>query len=265
MCPKLTQRMIKVKNNLAIIGDLAYETTVTNLYHVSQLGGSGYYAAIGAIAAKNNGFVLVSSVGEDFHSEETKISKTNLLLNILPNQKTARFTTTYLNDSERLFQADFGALVYPPYQFAGDIISAQLVLLTGSDPHKQLVWIQALLDKGFNGTIACDTFEKYCVDYPDIVMKVIEKSKYVFMNNLEQSILQYNPATFSKISIIKNGENGADLYMPQRNVVHYSSVNKYHVEDTNGAGDILAGSFLSFVLNGLSYEEALCQSVRQDA
>ena len=257
----LRERDVKMKTSLAIVGDLAYETTINRFHTFSQLGGSGYYTAVGAIGAKNNDFVLISSVGEDFSFERIKINKSNLLIDIVPRQKTACFTTTYINNSERSFFADFGALNYPPYRFVDDFITAQLIYFAGSNPHRQISWIHALLGKGYNGIIACDTFEKYCVDYPDIVMKVIEKSEIVFMNQFEQSILNYKPEKSKKTSIIKKGENGADLFIPQRDIAHFIPTIEYNAEDTNGAGDILGGFFLSLILNGMDYGIALQQSV----
>ena len=61
-------RLAKKHKNyaLAIIGDLAYETVANKDFHYTCLGGSGYYAAIGASLAQCQDFLLVSSVGEDF-------------------------------------------------------------------------------------------------------------------------------------------------------------------------------------------------------
>ena len=57
---------VTLNPNMVIIGDLAYETTIIENKRHTCLGGSGYYAAIGAKAAQNDNFVLISSVGCDF-------------------------------------------------------------------------------------------------------------------------------------------------------------------------------------------------------
>lgn len=43
---------------MVIIGDLAYETTIIENKRHTCLGGSGYYAAIGAKAAQNDNFIM---------------------------------------------------------------------------------------------------------------------------------------------------------------------------------------------------------------
>ena len=90
---------------------------------------------------------------------------------------------------------------------------------------------------------------------------MIEKSNIVFMNEEERRLLQYDPHTMYKISIIKKGAMGADIFYGgnyQRSIAPaFSSI----AVDTNGAGDILAGAFLSKILSGYDYVNALSFAV----
>lgn len=255
--------MIVLKPNLVIIGDLAYETTIINDKKYTGLGGSGYYSAIGAKASKNDDFLLISSVGKDYnfiYLDRLDIPKDGI--SIVSSKKTARFITKFINDTgKREFYADFGAIEFPCYEVICEYLDVPIVYLAGASPIRQLCWIKQLESVNFNGIIACDVFEKFCLENPNESIKVIEKCDIIFMNEIEKEILQYNPNGNNKINILKRGANGADIIDQFGNIIHIKPQLKCIAVDTNGAGDILAASFLSKIVYGYDYNVALQNAV----
>lgn len=250
---------VVLKPSIVIIGDLAYETTVVENRKHTCLGGSGYYAAIGAKAAQNENFVLISSVGGDF--DFSYLRDLNIIdkeINVVQSEKTACFTTEFLNDvGERKFYADFGAIGFPNYEQIEKYLDVPFIYLAGGDPMRQLCWIKKLESNKYSGIIACDVFEKYCLEKPGESKKVIEKSDIVFLNEIERQLLGYNPIAKQKVNILKKGKQGADLFDREGNTISITPKSGYIAVDTNGAGDILAATFLSKVVAGYNYSSAL--------
>lgn len=250
---------VALKPNIVIIGDLAYETTIVQNKKHTCLGGSGYYAAIGAKAAQNENFLLISSVGQDFdflYLHNLNISDNEI--NIIQSEKTACFTTEFLNDmGERKFYADFGATGFPNYKQVEKYLDVSIIYLAGGDPTRQLCWIKKLESNNFNGIIACDVFEKYCMEKSGESKEVIERSNIVFLNEIERRLLEYNPIEKQKISILKKGKQGADLFDQEGNIISIKPQLECVAVDTNGAGDILAASFLSKIVFNYNYGAAL--------
>ena len=52
--------MLELLPNLVVIGDIAYETIIIGSKKHTCLGGSAYYALIGAKASKNNNCILIA-------------------------------------------------------------------------------------------------------------------------------------------------------------------------------------------------------------
>lgn len=239
-------------NSILIIGDLAYETTITDNLVISHIGGSGYYALIGSKVSDNNNAILISSVGLDFDFDDLyNLGKTDI--NVVPNKKTASFTTEFISGTEeRKFTAEFGALESPNYSAVKKYLKSQVIFLTGSDPVRQLAWIKEIKRNNYSGIIACDVFELFCKQSKKETLDVIELSDIIFMNEVEQQILNFNPFNYKKISIIKRGAKGAILTDSNGTQIMATFLITKSVVNTNGAGDILAASFLSKMSLGLS-------------
>ncbi|MEE0023264.1 carbohydrate kinase family protein [Ruminococcus sp.] len=244
--------------NLVVIGDIAYETIIIGSKKHTCLGGSAYYALIGAKASKNNNCILIASVGEDFNFDA--LNDLGILdVNIVSRKKTANFITEFVNDIvERKFYADFGAIEFPQYELIEKYLDKPLVFLAGSNPMRQLCWIEKLKSNNYTGIIACDVFEKYCLENREETVEVIDESNIVFVNQVEAKILNYNPIGNNKTSIIKKGEAGATLVYKGEYLYDIKPQIEGLPIDTNGAGDILAASFLSKIIGGCtSYTDAL--------
>lgn len=241
---------------LIIVGDVAYESIIEKKSKVSRIGGSGYYCAIGAASVKDSDYILFSCVGEDFdYSELERYNINSIGIKAFSGMMTGKFITHVKENGQRIFQSDEGASKFT-YIDTSLLCDTGIVFLAGTNPRKQLQIIEKL--DGFQGVIACDVFEGYCNEYRDEINMIFSKCGIIFMNDLEKDILGYMPDD-RKMSVIKYGSKGAVLWADGKAL----SVNApiANVVNTVGAGDILAGSFLSCLLNGFFPEEALKQGV----
>ena len=239
--------MNALNKKLVIIGDIAYETSTINNKHYKSIGGSGYYSAIGALAANNRDFILVSTVGFDFNLEElNKLHINTKYITTNEKERTACFFTVYNKNSTRSFFSKDNVLNYNNYGIINKLVNANIIFFSGSKPERQLAWIRELRKVKYNGLIASDVFELYCKTQPEKTMEVIMNSDIVFMNNEERSILNCD---FNKQQtvIIKNGSDGATL-LKNNSCISVRPEEQVKAIDTNGAGDILAGVFLSNIL-----------------
>lgn len=248
-----------MSKKLVIIGDIAYETIIIGGKEYKSIGGSGYYSAIGALAAKNKDFKLVSNVGYDFNLNDLKQLNINTdFINKVESATTARFLTEYKNKT-RLFSCDDYILNYSNYSIINRLIKANIIYFSGSNPKRQLAWIHKLKEKNYNGTIASDIFDLYCKRYPKETMEVISNSDVVFMNNEEMNIICYS-LYGEQTAIIKNGGNGASFINKKRCFSVYPD-KQVKAIDTNGAGDILAGVYLSNLLSNKNALDSLQNAV----
>lgn len=95
----------------------------------------------------------------------------------------------------------------------------------------------------------------------DILLKYADG---LFMNKTSfdrlKSVCEFDPLQYMfdhglDFACITDGSRGSDLYLKDR-IIHEDS-KKVNVVDSTGAGDSFAGSFLHFLDEGKSYEEAL--------
>lgn len=246
--------------DLSIIGDVAFEETRNRGNTIVAIGGSGLYAAVGASLITKN-YTIVSTVGEDFDFKQysqLNLPKDNLLLCNLP---TGRFITLFLEDGTRKFSSDEGALQIMNRDAIHNLLLSKMIFLSGTDPRKQLEWIEFLKTEGYSGMIAVDVFEGYCIAFRQIIEKVFSNADYIFMNEFESTLLDYSPIP-NKVSVIKYGKMGAKVYKLDNESFECSAPFIENVKNTNGAGDILAAVFLSSIIQGESVENALRKGVK---
>lgn len=118
---------------------------------------------------------------------------------------------------------------------------------------RQIAWINEIKRYNYNGIIACDVFELFSRQKRRETLDVIEISDIIFMNKIEQQILDFNLLTCKKTSIIKRGAKRAVLTDQNVIQINVTPLITKPVVNTNGAGDILADSFLLKMELGFSY------------
>lgn len=250
-----------MSKKIVIIGDVAFETTVIGDSSIRSLGGSGFYSAIGSLATNHKNFTLITSVGTDFDFLTLdKLGINREGISVIHNEKTACFTTEFINPNDRIFRSDLGALKSPDFTIIKNHLQSTIIFLSGSNPNMQLKWIKHIKGYNFYGKIAVDLFEDYCEKYPLETKKVIELSDIVFLNEVERKLICNDKIFSNKICILKKGSKGA-IYSSPNKTINITPTISCTAVDTNGAGDILAGAFLSMLLSVGSITHALQTAV----
>lgn len=249
---------------LVIIGDVGYDIRPKECGVQKFLGGSGYHAVAGTIAAGKQPPTFIACVGSDFDlSEFSKIGINTDHIVQIEHGMTTRFNI-YYDNGIRDVVFEMGVSEYECMECIDDsIMSSDLIHFTATRPEKQMKYIEKLKNEGFSGLISADVFDQFCRECPSRVLEVLEECDIIFMNANENEILGIVPQYYcqkGKMFILKKAEEGAECYYKNQYFHAYSPV-KNRVIDTTGAGDIMAGAFLSLLDAGESIQQALDLSV----
>lgn len=250
-----------------IIGDIAFNRDVTPDEDQTSVGGAAYYSAVGAIAAHRierlqPSVGIVATVGGDFDFKYLKDKAINTHgIEVIPEGKTCRFTITQYPDNTRKFDAQrFVAETVRPQIYPTKFFSASHIHLATSLPQNYLVW-QEFLEGKTHATVSADAFESFATQFPDLSIAVLNHSDLIFLNEAEANILSHKGSLRSDIPwVLKNGAGGASYI--DGNISISIPAPKVSTVETTGAGDVLAGAFLSLISHGFDIEYALSVAVK---
>lgn len=246
---------------LTIIGDIGYDIINIKSGTKKNLGGSGYHTLIGTIAAKKKLPILVACVGRDF--DMVDISKwgisTEHLMHV-QNEKTTRFLINYDGDTRDVVFEMGGSKYLCLDCIDAAVKKSTIVHLAATDPERQIKYIEKLKCMGYEGRISVDVFDQFCRDNPSRTLEVLDECDILFMSTVEQRLLHYICFSEEKLFVLKKGEDGAECFYRGKHFISKCP----HVDtviDTTGAGDILAGVFLSLIDSDGDIETAINTSV----
>lgn len=251
--------------NFAIIGDLAYDQSITPRGSRRVLAGSAYNVAVAAATVAETGTVgVVARVGHDFQEGIGSLHRRGIDIEgilIVPRGKTAVFTITEHEDNTRELQAELGVSEQVnPHIFPESYRTSSWVHLASSHPEKYLRWIPYLRRSLPQSTIisadANDLFIETAIEATVAALKSVD---LVFINEAELAAIRARCPDFvlNVPLILKKGNKGAS-YIDMLCGIEYSvSAPSVEVVDTSGAGDTLAGVFLAEKAKGISDEKAL--------
>lgn len=246
--------------NLVIIGHVAFNEDITRYGVQTSEGGSGYYAAAGAVAAGRTDIGLVATIGTDFPIEkldEMGIHMEGISISALP---TARFVIDQLSDTERRFTARWGAAAGKLRHLPASFRNAPVIHLATAPPQEQIEWIKYLRIVSPQSMIAVDCFEHFAEHYRAATLEAMEMADFIFLNVAELRILDISTEELSaKPYILKAGPYGASLGLGKESYLIRAPTVK--AIDTTGAGDVLAGAFLSQYTKD-HHQEALSSAIR---
>ena len=249
---------------LTIIGDLGYDVLPGICAERVLPGGSGYHTAAGILAAGKDCPILIGAVGRDFDLSvlSSRRIRTDHIVPIR-NELTTRFIISY-EHGERNIVVELGASEHVCTECIDDpVISSDLIHLTATSPEKQLEYIRALRGMGFGGRISVNVIDLFCSRSPAQVLQVLDACDIIFANEDEKEILGIDPRLYSqnhRLFILTKAENGAECFSGDQSF-HAQSKAENAVVDTTGAGDVLAGAFLSLLDAGEGIQRALEISV----
>lgn len=247
------------------MGHIARDIVETPLGSFDYWGGGAFHVAIGASLYLHKGEVVIDSVaGSDFDSIFLeRIGVDISLLNIDTDVVSDRH---WLNEKEksRGYLAEGNLYQMVNLKNLQNIPKEQIgwIHFASSSPQQQFKWINQLRQIGWDDVPrSCDTFEKYAINAPLLVREAMTLCSLGFVNNMEWKAIK---ASDLKIPLVrKRGSLGGEYYEEGKRVFRVSTSKISSVKDTTGAGDVLAGVFISLRLRGETADKALflaCQA-----
>lgn len=243
---------------LAIIGDVAWNHDITPTGQNISPGGAAYYSVVGASHFSEN-IGIVARVGNNFDLSLLKRRGIDIDgIRVIPGGKTCQFEVVQHSDGSRDFEAYRGvAGIVDTSIFPDRYFSSQFIHLSTQLPEHALTWLDIFTQhKG----VSVDSFEFFVKQFPDLIRNMFQKANMIFTNESEWQVMQGFGDDFTgKPMIIKCGKDGA-IYKHKDEILVIPAP-KVEAVDFSGAGDILAGAFLTLRAQGVSVETALKDAV----
>ena len=244
---------------LTVFGTVALDTTRTPFRTETRiLGGAATFASVSSSMFAPTS--IVAAVGSDMPAEHIRALSSKGIdtkgIIIIQGSKTFHYDSSFdydlsnrtTNKTELGVIADFDPVIPEEY------IKSDYVYLANNDP-KQNIKILRHFQKP--RLVVCDTIEFWINGSRDDVVKMIEMTDGVVINDNEARLLckEANLAKCakkimswgSKFAIIKKGENGAILFTKEGLVFPAAAFFLDEIVDPTGAGDSFAGGFLGHI------------------
>ena len=244
---------------LTVFGTVALDTTRTPFRTETRiLGGAATFASVSSSMFAPTS--IVAAVGSDMPAEHIRALSSKGIdtkgIIIIQGSKTFHYDSSFdydlsnrtTNKTELGVIAGFDPIIPEEY------IKSDYVYLANNDP-KQYIKILRHFQKP--RLVVCDTIEFWINGSRDDVVKMIEMTDGVVINDNEARLLckEANLAKCakkimswgSKFAIIKKGENGAILFTKEGLVFPAAAFFLDEIVDPTGAGDSFAGGFLGHI------------------
>jgi sugar/nucleoside kinase (ribokinase family) len=244
---------------LTVFGTVALDTTRTPFRTETRiLGGAATFASISSSMFAPTS--IVAAIGSDMPAEHIRALSSKGIdtkgIVIIQGSKTFHYDSSFdydlsnrtTNKTELGVIAGFDPIIPEEY------IKSDYVYLANNDP-KQNIKILRHFQKP--RLVVCDTIEFWINGSRDDVVKMIEMTDGVVINDNEARLLckEANLAKCakkimswgSKFAIIKKGENGAILFTKEGLVFPAAAFFLDEIVDPTGAGDSFAGGFLGHI------------------
>ena len=244
---------------LTVFGTVALDTTRTPFRTETRiLGGAATFASV-----SSSMFVptsIMAAVGSDMPSEHIRalISKginTKGII-IIQGSKTFHYDSSFDYDlsNRTTNKTELGVIAGFDPVIPEEYIKSDYVYLANNDPKQNIKILRHFQNPRL---VVCDTIEFWINGSRDDVVKMIEMTDGVVINDNEARLLckEANLAKCakkimswgSKFAIIKKGENGAILFTKEGLVFPASAFFLDEIVDPTGAGDSFAGGFLGHI------------------
>jgi sugar/nucleoside kinase (ribokinase family) len=230
-----------------------------------QKGGSAYYFSIGAFRYPTIlGIVSCLNVHDKCFKDFFK----NMNFptgGIVPSSKhTSLFTVSYPSvepGESRDVTIDLGcgediSFTNCPRTY----LTAAYFHICTAHPIDQLKWIREIKSQAKESFISIDTVTLFIKTDKTKVLEAFSYADLLFMNEEEKELLFPEGFPTDKIIVLKKGEKGAEIYYNNLCLCSIAAPKVTEV-DATGAGDILAGAFISSLAMGNSLKISLLYAV----
>ena len=244
---------------LTVFGTVALDTTRTPFRTETRiLGGAATFASVSSSMFAPTS--IVAAIGSDMPAEHIRALSSKGIdtkgIIIIQGSKTFHYDSSFDYDlsNRTTNKTELGAIAGFDPVIPEEYIKSDYVYLANNDP-KQNIKILRHFQKP--RLVVCDTIEFWINGSRDDVVKMIEMTDGVVINDNEARLLckEANLAKCakkimswgSKFAIIKKGENGAILFTKEGLVFPASAFFLDEIVDPTGAGDSFAGGFLGHI------------------
>jgi cytidine kinase len=244
---------------LTVFGTVALDTTRTPFRTETRiLGGAATFASV-----SSSMFVptsIVAAVGSDMPSEHIRALRSKGIntkgIIIMQGSKTFHYDSSFDYDlsNRTTNKTELGVIAGFDPVIPEEYIKSDYVYLANNDPKQNIKILRHFQNPRL---VVCDTIEFWINGSRDDVVKMIEMTDGVVINDNEARLLckEANLAKCakkimswgSKFAIIKKGENGAILFTKEGLVFPASAFFLDEIVDPTGAGDSFAGGFLGHI------------------
>ncbi len=244
---------------LTVFGSVALDTTRTPFETRERiLGGAATYASISASFFAP--VSLIGVIGNDFPTSYYKMLADRLDLAGLVtsnDKKTFFYDSSFDYDlSHRTTNiTELNAIENFEPHVPSEYVDSRFVYLANNDPDQNIKIIDKFKKPEL---IVCDTIEFWIENKRDAVIRMIQKTHGVVINDQEarllcntsnlvkcgKQLLSYGP----KFIIIKKGEHGV-LFFFKDNIIPIPGYPLESVVDPTGAGDSFAGGFMGYLVS----------------
>ena len=234
--------------DLVIVGNIAFDVNRFPLRDdgqdltVTNVGGAGFYSLLPASLFSGR-VGIVARVGQDFPLDSISRLKVNTAgLRVMNDVQTTRFFHTYLSQDGQ--DRSFHPAVTPEALISAEDIpseyfAAHYIHISTNFPQTQIACIERIR-RYSDAVLSIDTHEAYLADsWPD-VLRAFNMVDVAFIDRHEEELIA---ACTAPRKIIKRGKDG---------IAHQSTTGEFcvvakpcEVVDKTGAGDVLAGVFLT--------------------
>lgn len=268
-------------DTVIFVGHLGRDTNITSSgIKKNTLAGSGYLTAITASLVKKpkQTVGVVGRVGGDNVGKKI----IDLLMNqgidtdgieIAQDEKSAWFTLIEKGNTSynRQFYCSLGASKKLSSSFPEKYRQAVYIHLATAPPKQQIDWINKFSSQISSHTlITIDILEQYCKKNPKETLRVLNLATgYIFMTEEELKFLttwvrrngNCNQISFSVPVILKQSQSGATIIYKSKKIYHVPAPKICYVNGS-GAGETLAGIFLTLRAQGLGEKTSLQKAVK---
>lgn len=244
---------------LTVFGTVALDTTRTPFRTETRiLGGAATFASV-----SSSMFVptsIVAAVGSDMPSEHIRALSSKGIntkgIITIQGSKTFHYDSSFDYDlsNRTTNKTELGVIAGFDPVIPEEYIKSDYVYLANNDPKQNIKILRHFQNPRL---VVCDTIEFWINGSRDDVVKMIEMTDGVVINDNEARLLckEANLAKCakkimswgSKFAIIKKGENGAILFTKEGLVFPASAFFLDEIVDPTGAGDSFAGGFLGHI------------------
>ena len=244
---------------LTVFGTVALDTTRTPFRTETRiLGGAATFASVSSSMFAPTS--IVAAVGSDMPAEHIKALSSKGIdtkgIIIIQGSKTFHYDSSFDYDlsNRTTNKTELGAIAGFDPIIPEEYIKSDYVYLANNDPKQNIKILRHFQNPRL---VVCDTIEFWINGSRDDVVKMIEMTDGVVINDNEARLLckEANLAKCakkimswgSKFAIIKKGENGAVLFTKEELVFPAAAFFLDEIVDPTGAGDSFAGGFLGHI------------------